>query len=91
MSPREILARLGLIDVVMLAGIAAGAVWLVLSHFTAIDPAAAVMLAGLAALAAFSALHKRLRHMPGPRHTALTGSRAPSGERMPPGDQTSRE
>lgn len=89
MSPRQVLARLGLIDVAMLAGIAAGAVWLVLTHFTAIDRAAAVMLAGLAALAAFSALHKRLRRTPGPRHTALAGSRAPS--RGPSGEQTSRE
>ncbi|WP_433467041.1 hypothetical protein [Spirillospora sp. CA-128828] len=85
MSWRQILARLGLIDVAMLAGIAAGAVWLVLTHFTAIEPTAALMLAGLAAVAAFSALHKRLRHTPGPRHTALSGDRAPTGE------QTSRE
>jgi hypothetical protein len=48
MSARPIWARLGLIDVVMLAGNAAGAVWLVLTNFTAIEPAAAVMLARLA-------------------------------------------
>lgn len=89
MSPRQVLARLGLIDVVMLAGIAAGAVWLVLTHFTAIDRAAAVMLAGLAALAAFSALHQRLRHTPGPRHTALTGAR--TSPRTPPSEQPTRE
>ncbi|WP_021592044.1 hypothetical protein [Actinomadura welshii] len=56
MSARNIRARLGLIDVVMLGGIAAGAVWLVLTHFTAIQPAAALLLAALAAAATFGAM-----------------------------------
>ena len=53
MRSRQFRARLGLIDVVMLAGIAAMAVLLVLKHFTAVDPAAALALAGLAAVVTF--------------------------------------
>ncbi|TMQ87878.1 hypothetical protein ETD83_39670 [Actinomadura soli] len=53
MSPRQIRARLALIDVVMLAGIAGGGLWLVLTHFTAIAPAAALLLAVIAAVVTF--------------------------------------
>ncbi|WP_301175407.1 hypothetical protein [Actinomadura geliboluensis] len=60
MSARKLRARLGLVDVVMLAGIAAGSVWLVLTNFTAIRPAAALMLAALAAVATFGGMSSGL-------------------------------
>lgn len=80
MSARPIFERLGLIDVVMLAGSTAGAVWLALTTFTPIEHAAALMLAGLAAVAAFRALHKRIRATP-----------RPAEDSTPPGEHTARE
>ncbi|XVQ08108.1 hypothetical protein ACQP1W_36900 [Spirillospora sp. CA-255316] len=49
-------ARLALIDVLMLTGCAAGAVWLACIHLAAMRPAAAALLSVLAAFAAFSTL-----------------------------------
>ncbi|GAA2166275.1 hypothetical protein [Actinomadura napierensis] len=80
MSARPIWERLGLADAVMLAGSTAGAVWLTLTTFTPIEHAAALMLAGLAAVAAFRAMHKRIRHAP-----------APAEDGTPPGEHTARE
>ncbi|WP_026400697.1 hypothetical protein [Actinomadura rifamycini] len=53
--------RLALIDVLLLAGIAAAAVWLGCRHLTAMRPAAAVLLSVLAAVAAFSMLARHRR------------------------------
>ncbi|KAB2347249.1 hypothetical protein [Actinomadura rudentiformis] len=49
-------AHLALIDVLILTGIAAGAVWLACTHLTAMHPPAVLLLAVLAAVATFSML-----------------------------------
>lgn len=54
-------AALALIDVLMLTGIAAGAVWLVARYLTAMYPPAAVLLSALAAVGAFTALARHRR------------------------------
>ncbi|MEW2353053.1 hypothetical protein [Spirillospora sp. NPDC029432] len=54
-------AHLALIDVLMLTGSAAGAVWLACTHLTAMRPPAAVLLAVLAAVTVFGALARHRR------------------------------
>ncbi|WP_067487417.1 hypothetical protein [Actinomadura hibisca] len=51
--------RLAAVDVYMLSGIAAGAVWLALTHLTATRTSVALMLSGLAALLVFAQCHTR--------------------------------
>ncbi|MFI0451202.1 hypothetical protein [Actinomadura sp. 6N118] len=52
-------AHLALIDVLMLTGIAAGAVWLACTHLTAMHPPAALLVSALAAVATLSVLAQR--------------------------------